>query len=301
MGPDLGDFFFGGFRSLHATNSDVDEDGLGCVRSHGCDTGVWPSKQEPGVEASATHAVVASAVGTANKHGVTRHRCVCDSSNHLGTVLGDAALLAVAADHVAAGVLQEHERHPALLAQFNEVGGLKRRLAKDDAVVRDDADEMAPNTGEATHDRLAPLGLKSGEPASVDDTSDDLGGIERDAIIGADDAVDLFGCVRRWFRLNPVEPAITLIDPPLVCGLADLTKFAVCLAFGRRHVVAHAADAGVQHGTAEVIGIDDLPQRRFHDWRATEKDPADAFDHDDFVAQGRHIRTSSGAAAKHHR
>jgi hypothetical protein len=48
--------------------------------------------------------------------------------HHLGAVLGDAAVLVLAADHEAGDVLQEQQRDLALAAQLDEVRGLERAL-----------------------------------------------------------------------------------------------------------------------------------------------------------------------------
>ena len=164
------------------------------------------------------------------------------------------------------------------------MGGLQCRFAEDDAVVGDNADQMAPDPGEAAHDRLAPLGFEGGETTAIHNASDDLGRIEWNSIIGTDNAVDLFGWVRRRFRLDPIEPSIALIDTPLVRGLTDFAKFAIRLAFARRHVITHPADASVKHCTAQVVWFDDLAERRFDDWRAAQENSTDALDHDHFVA-----------------
>ena len=52
-------------------------------------------------------------------------------------------------------VLQEHQRDAALVAQLDEVRALERRLAEQDAVVGEDPDRIAPDVGEAAHQRLA--------------------------------------------------------------------------------------------------------------------------------------------------
>ena len=64
------------------------------------------------------------------------------------------------------------------------MGGLEGRLAEDDAVVGDDAEHVAVDAGETGDDRLAPFGLERGELRTVDDSGDDLGGVERDAVVG---------------------------------------------------------------------------------------------------------------------
>ena len=79
-----------------------------------------------------------------------RHR-----GHHLGAVLGDAAGLVFAADHEAGDVLQEHQRDAALGAEFDEMRALERALGKEDAVIGEDADRIAPDPREPAHQGLA--------------------------------------------------------------------------------------------------------------------------------------------------
>jgi hypothetical protein len=156
LSADLGaqrcDLVVGGVVGVHAGEADVDQHGLGGVGRHGRDPAVGPREEEPRREPAPAHAVVAGAVGTADQHRVLRDGGVGDGGHHLRAVLGDARGLAVAADHVAAGVLEEQQRHPSLLAELDEVRGLQRRLGEDDAVVGDDADQVPPDAGEPADD-----------------------------------------------------------------------------------------------------------------------------------------------------
>ena len=52
----------------------------------------------------------------------------------------------------------------------------------------------------------------------------------------------------------------------------------------------------MEFGATEVVGFDDLAERGLHDRGAAEIDAADAFDHDHFVAEGRHVRAACRAA-----
>jgi hypothetical protein len=56
--------------------------------------------------------------------------------------------LVLPADHEAGDVLQEHQRHGALVAQLDEVRALQRGLAEQDAVVGDDAHRVPVDPGE---------------------------------------------------------------------------------------------------------------------------------------------------------
>ena len=68
---------------------------------------------------------------------------------------------------------------------------------------------------------------------------------------------------------------------------------------GRHDVVTHSRDTGVFHCAAKVIGVDDFTKSGFYDWWATQEDAANSFDHDDFIAEGGHIRSTCSATAKH--
>ncbi len=160
---------------------------------------------------------------------------------------------------------------------------------------------MTPDPREATDDRFTPLGFELGELRAVDQSGDDLVGIEGNAIVGRHDAVQILRWIQRRFGLDPVEPALTLVDPALVGGLADLTQLGVGLGLGVGPIVADARHQRVEFSAAQIVGLDDLTQRRLDDWWAAQEDAADALDHDDFVGERRHVGTAGSATAQHHR
>ena len=57
----------------------------------------------------------------------------------------------------------------------------------------------------------------------------------------------------------------------------------------------------MEFGAAEIVGLDDLAERRLHDRRAAEEDATDALHHDHLVAERRDVGTTGGAAAEHDR
>ncbi len=181
------------------------------------------------------------------------------------------------------------------------MGRLERRLGEDDPVVGDDADLVAPDPGEATHDRGAPFGLERPEPRPVDETEDHLGGVEGDPVVGGDDAVELGGVEHGGFRVGDVEPTGRLVDAALVGVLTPATQSPVGLGFGGRDLVGDTGGSGVDDGTTEFVGVDDLAEGRFHDRGAAEEDPADALDHDHLVGQRGHVGATGGAPAEHDR
>src|SRR5687767_14274535 len=93
---------------------------------------------------------------------------------HLGAILGDAAALVLLADHEAGDVLQEQERDAPEAAQLDKVGRLQRRLAEEDTVVGDDADEESVDAREARDQRRRVPLLELVEPRTVDNARDHL-------------------------------------------------------------------------------------------------------------------------------
>jgi hypothetical protein len=150
-------------------------------------------------EYAAAHAVVAGAEAAADQHGELGHLGGGDGGDHLGAVLGDAAVLVLAADHEAGDVLQEDQRNAALGAQLDEVGALLGRLAKQDAVVGDDAHRHAVEPRKAGDQRGAVAGLELVEARAVDDAGDHLAHVVGLAGVGGDHAVELGRVVERLF------------------------------------------------------------------------------------------------------
>ena len=290
-----------GLRPLHAAEANVGKHRFGGVGSHRCDPAVGPGKEKARVEASAAHAVVASAVRTADEHRELRDSAVGHSSDHLGAILRDATDLGVTADHIAGGVLKEQQRDRPLVAQLDEVRGFQRVFGEDDAVVRDDADLVAPDPGEAHSDRGAPFGFELSELAGVDQPADDLARIERNLGVGVDDAEQVFCRVgwRLWFF--PVEPSVAIRDRALVGVLAQLPEQPVGLGLGLDHVIRHAALTGVQCCATEVVWVDDFAESGLHDGWTAEEDPADSLDHDHFIRQSGHVGAPRRAATEDNR
>ena len=73
----------------------------------------------------------------------------------LGAVLGNAGALVLSPNHEAGDVLQEDERDAPQVAELDEVSRLEGRLRKQDAVVRDEANEVAVEPREAGDERRA--------------------------------------------------------------------------------------------------------------------------------------------------
>ena len=63
--------------------------------------------------------------------------------HHFCAILGDATIFILAPNHNASDVLQEDERNSALVTQLHKVSALLRTIAKQDAIVGDDANGIA--------------------------------------------------------------------------------------------------------------------------------------------------------------
>src|SRR5690606_2040943 len=97
----------------------------GLFAAHHRDPRVGPHPQETAAVGAAAHGVVAGAEAAADHHGELGHVAAGHGGHHLGPILGDAGVLVLAADHEAGDVLQEHQRHIALVAELDEVRALE--------------------------------------------------------------------------------------------------------------------------------------------------------------------------------
>ena len=147
---------------------DLDEHAGRLFAAHDGDAAVGPRKQEARLVGAAAHAVVAGAEGAADEHGEFGDVGGGDGLHHLGAILGDAAGLVLLADHEAGDVLQEQQRHLALVAQLDEVRRFDRTLREQDPVVGDDADGDAVDVRkDRKSTRLNPVTRSSRMPSSA--------------------------------------------------------------------------------------------------------------------------------------
>src|SRR5664280_720186 len=100
----------------------------GLLTAHHRDAGTWPRPQKTRRVRPATHGVVAGSERPADDHGEFGHPGAGHGSHHFCAVLGDATCLVVAPHHEPGDVLQEKQWDLALVAQFDEVRALHRRL-----------------------------------------------------------------------------------------------------------------------------------------------------------------------------
>ena len=265
--------------------------------AHHADARIRPHPQEARAVGAAAHAVVAGAEGAADQHGDLGHLHGGDRGHHLRAVLGDAAVLVLAADHEAGDVLQEQQRNAALAAQLDEVRALLRRLAEQDAVVGDDAHRVAVELGEAAHQRRAVARLELVEARAIDHAGDDLAHVEGLAGVAGDDAVDLFRVVQRLLAL--AERHVDRLRAVEVGDDAarDVERVGVVLG----QVVGDAREPGVNIAAAQVLGAHHLAGGRLHQRRAAEEDRALVLDDDGLVRHRRHVGAAGGARTHHHR
>jgi hypothetical protein len=165
------------------------------LAAHHRDAGVGPHPQEARVVGATAHAVVAGAERAADDDGELRNDAARHGGHQLRAVLGDPAVLVLAADHEAGDVLQEHQWDAALVAQLDEVRALQRRLAEQDPVVGDDADLATPDAREGADQGLAVQLLELVEPAAVDDPPDHLAHVVRRARVAWHDVVQRLRCL----------------------------------------------------------------------------------------------------------
>src|SRR2546422_210284 len=172
---------------LYPVASHRGEDGSRLLPSHHRDAGVWPHPEEARPESAAAHAVVARTERAADDNGEFRHPAACDRGHHLGAVLGDAACFVPFPYHEARDVLEKNQRNRALAAQLDEVRAFQRGFGKQDSVIRDDADRVAPDAREPGHQSRAVLPLELVELACVDDARDHLADVVGFALVFGDD------------------------------------------------------------------------------------------------------------------
>ena len=262
---------------------------------HDRDLGEGPQVGEARAEAASAHAVVAGAVGGASDDGDVRHRGVGHRVDHLGAVLGDAALLEVRADDVAGDVVQEQQGHVDLVAQLNELGGFLGGLREQGAVVAQHSQGIAMHPPPAAHQGGAVQRLELLEVGGIDDAGDDLAHVEGDAQVLGDDAQQFLRVVlgrlkiRVWFRpqFAPVEVG------------DHLPAHADAVQFVPGQVVAQAGDAGVHVPAAKALLIGVLAGGHLHQGRAAEKHPGLLAHEDVVVAHARLVGAPGGGGAEH--
>src|SRR5690606_11951640 len=106
---------------------------------HNGNARVRPGEQEARLISASRHGVIAGSEGSSDQdrdHGHPRGR---HGGDELGSMLGDAAFLEMAAHHETGYVLQEDERNSAFFAKLYEMDRLEGAFAEKDAVISDNA------------------------------------------------------------------------------------------------------------------------------------------------------------------
>mmetsp|Transcript_45653 Transcript_45653/g.122749 ORF Transcript_45653/g.122749 Transcript_45653/m.122749 type:complete len:344 (-) Transcript_45653:720-1751(-) len=227
-------------------------------------------------------------------HGDLRDVYACDCVHHLGTVPGDAAVLVGLTNHEAGDILQEEQRHAALTTELHKMRALERRLAEEDAIVGDNANWVAVDVGESTHQRRAVAGLELMEARPVHDTTDDLADVERLCVVLGDHAKQLFRVIQRCLGLNLRSQGVRR----LTCVRQDLAADLQRLRFVLSKVVGHARLGCVHVSTAKLLSRDILARCSLHERRTAKEDGAVALDNDILVGHCRHVRTTCRARAQ---
>ncbi len=236
------------------------------------------------------------------------HHAVGDHVDQLGAGANDAGLLGIAADHEAVDVLQENERHAALIAIHDEAGGLVGGVDVNDAAELQASRWAASRacrwlattpTGHAAQpavaadERLAKLGLVFIEGRFIEKAwRADRAHRIRDAVLEPAKSSRL----RR-----PGPPAGTIEVDASDCRPASVsTKTPQPFEAGRFIRFAEvdgAADRGMHGRAAQVFVADRLADGRLHQRRAGKVQAA-AFGHEQFVAQDGQIAAAGHAIAQ---
>ena len=226
-----------------------------------------------------------------------RHRGVRHGVNHLGAVLGDAALLEIRADDIARDVVQEQERHVDLVVELNELRRLLRGFREQWAVVAEDADGVAVQRRPARHQRGAVEGLELLEAGAIDDAGDHLAHVEGHTQVLIDDAEQLFRVVKRVVgrhggagaQLAPIEVR------------HHLAAHANAIEFVQRQVVAQTGSARMHVGAGEGFIVRILAGGHLHQGWPAQGHLGLPLDEDVVVAHAGLVSAAGGGGAEHHR
>lgn len=170
-------------------------------------------------------------------------------------------------------------------------------FGEEDAVVREDADRLAVDGGEAGEEGGAVEGFEFREGGAVDEAGDEFVGGEGGAEVGADEAGEVGGGVEGFFPrgrgggegvLRPVEVGDAAAGEDEGMRVRD------------GEVVGYAGDGAVEVAAAEVFAGDDFAGGGFDEGRAGEEDGALVLDDDGFVGHGGDVGAAGGAGAHYY-
>ncbi len=131
----LGEIRLGRGIARDAGAAEVHQHRTADIGAHRAEPRIGPHEHEARAKSAAAHAVIAGAVGSAGHDRVARHAGIRHGIDELGRILGDAAALGIGAHHEAGDVLQEQDRHVALVAKLDEMRALERGVREQHAVV----------------------------------------------------------------------------------------------------------------------------------------------------------------------
>ena len=172
--------------------------------------------------------------------------------------------------------------------------GLERRLREQDAVVRDDADQVSVEPRKSRHERRAIPRLELVEPRAIHNSRDDFAHIVRSSDVGIDDAIQVGGVIRRLFgrrdRLQGRAGVQRRHDRP-----AQLERVRIVLG----KVVGNPGYLRMDVRSPKLLRGHFLACCRFDERWAAKKNRPGALDDDGFVGHRRHVR-ATGRAGSHH-
>ena len=123
---------------------------------------------------------------------------------------GNTFVFILAADHKAGDILQEHQRNIALTAQLNKMRAFLSRLTKQNTVVGDNTHFHAFNMGKATDQSSGETGFEFIKFAGIDNTRNNFTNIKGLTGIGRNYAIQLFGVIFWWSRLDLIRDVFWL-------------------------------------------------------------------------------------------
>ena len=183
----------------------------GLLTTHYRDAGIGPHKQKAGIIGATAHTVVAGTKGAADQNSKLGYLGCGHCGDHLGAMFGNTAVFVLLAHHKAGDILQKYQGDFALGAQLHKVRSLLRGLAKQDAVVGDNAHRVAMDSGKATDQGGAVEGFKLVEVRAIDNPCNHFAHIVGDPGFPGDNAVDLAAVVEGF--LNLCNIAVNGFDP----------------------------------------------------------------------------------------
>ena len=160
--------------------------------------------KESWIVCTATHSIVSGAVACSQDCRDFGYVGIRYGADQFSTVLGDALLLKLLADHEARDVLKEDERNLALTAKLDKVSSFKGTLREKNTIIGYDANWMPIKMTEASDERIAVVLLKLMESAPIEDSRQNGVHVERLLMVDRNDSIQVLNRVERLLWLNYV-------------------------------------------------------------------------------------------------